>query len=416
MKRRRFMACIAASLASASSGRWAAADEGGIERRERIARIFRGWDRISDHRTGSPGDRRTAKWLGSWVHRNGAASELSAFPFRRRVVRHAYLEVDGRRIEGLPLFDGGETDGVVAAPLTPDAGAREIALVTFTALAAPGGNQALVDARQAGRSAGIVAVASDDRLQPGLAVLNAEDYLKPFGPPVLQVGSEHRSWLHQAADARRPARLRIQFREEDSKAFNVATRVTGRQPTLAPVVVITPRSGWWRCTSERGGGIAVWLEAIRELTLHPPLRPVLFTANTGHELGHLGMNAFIEAQPQLVRDAFAWVHLGANFAARDSELVLQGSSAPLLDLALAAFRHNRVEPARVVPPQARPFGEARDIFDGGGQYVSLLGSNRLFHHPDDRWPDAVDLARATSIANALVYVIRSLADSPASAA
>src|SRR5690606_19856379 len=151
------------------------------------------------------------------------------------------------------------------------------------------------------------------------------------------------------------------------------TRVTGRQPTLAPVVVITPRSGWWRCTSERGGGIAVWLEAIRELTLHPPLRPVLFTANTGHELGHLGFNSFIEAQPQLVRDAFAWVHLGANFAARDSELVLQGSSAPLLDLALAAFRHNRVEPARVVPPQARPFGEARDIFDGGGQYVSLLG-------------------------------------------
>jgi hypothetical protein len=354
------------------------------------------------------------------LRRIGATPQLDGFPFRRRIVRHAFLHVDGRRVEGLPLFDGGETDGVAVAPLAPVADGQgigqEIGFVTFSAFGSASENRMLLDARRTGQSAGIVAVASDQRIRPGPAVLNAEAYLAPFGPPVLQLGSEHRTWLDQAAAARRLARLRIQFRHEDSEAFNVGARIAGRQPALAPVVVITPRSGWWVNTSERAGGIAVWLEAIRELVEHAPLRPVIFTANTGHELGHLGMKAFTEANRLLIRDACAWVHLGANFAARGSELVLQSSSAPLLDAALAAFRRNGLTPEHVLPPQARPLGEAREIFDGGGQYVSLLGSNPFFHHPDDRWPHAVDVARTASITEAMVSLIRSLAETPSSEA
>ena len=54
----------------------------------------------------------------------------------------------------------------------------------------------------------------------------------------------------------------------------------------------------------------------------------------------------------------------------------------------------------------RPLGEARNIFDGGGEYVSILGGNNLFHHPSDRWPDSVDLDSTTLWITALVALGR----------
>ena len=48
---------------------------------------------------------------------------------------------------------------------------------------------------------------------------------------------------------------------------------------------MTPRSGWYSCASERGGGIACWLELMRTLNGRAP-RDVLFVASSGHELGH----------------------------------------------------------------------------------------------------------------------------------
>jgi len=38
-----------------------------------------------------------------------------------------------------------------------------------------------------------------------------------------------------------------------------------------------------------------------------------------------------------------------------------------------------------------PFGEAAFVHRGGGRYVALVCDNDLFHHPEDRWPHAVDV-------------------------
>jgi hypothetical protein len=40
--------------------------------------------------------------------------------------------------------------------------------------------------------------------------------------------------------------------------------------SLAPVVVITPRSGWWACASERGPGIAAFIELARAAATASP--------------------------------------------------------------------------------------------------------------------------------------------------
>ena len=78
-------------------------------------------------------------------------------------------------------------------------------------------------------------------------------------------------------------------------------------------------------------------------------------------------------------------------------------------LSLAEFANVDERPARTTPVGDRPLGEARNIYDGDGQYVSILGSNRWFHHPDDRWPDTVDLERTMRLTQAMLAIARNLA-------
>ena len=58
----------------------------------------------------------------------------------------------------------------------------------------------------------------------------------------------------------------------------------------------------------------------------------------------------------------------------------------------------------------RPGGEARNIHDGGGRYVSLLGSGPFFHNAADRWPDSVDMPAVSRFGQAIAEVAVELAN------
>ena len=119
-------------------------------------------------------------------------------------------------------------------------------------------------------------------------------------------------------------------------AYNVIAAVNGRRTNLDPVIVMTPRSGWWNCASERGGGLACWLEIARAVNEARPARTVRFIASSGHELGHFGLDAFLQNQPKLIKSAAAWMHLGANIGAAGGRPRLQASSNEIEKLAGAA--------------------------------------------------------------------------------
>ena len=175
---------------------------------------------------------------------------------------------------------------------------------------------------------------------------------------------------------------------------------------------MTPRSGWWQCASERGGGIACFLEMMRAIKASEPQRDVIFTANTGHELGHIGLDHYLDTHAALVQDALLWIHLGANFAARyDPGVRLQYSDEAARSRLRPWLEKNAIEPDAETPTGERPLGEARNIFDGGGRYLSILGRNGLFHHPDDLWPDAVNPRETTKWINAFVALGVELAGS-----
>ena len=92
-----------------------------------------------------------------------------------------------------------------------------------------------------------------------------------------------------------------------------------------------------------------------------------------------------------------WFHLGANFAAKHGHGVrLQYSDHETRALVTEELDALKLKPTVETPVGQRPWGEARNIYDGKGRYISILGGNALFHHPDDKWPDAVNLEVTTS--------------------
>jgi hypothetical protein len=102
------------------------------------------------------------------------------------------------------------------------------------------------------------------------------------------------------------------------------------------------------------------------------------------------------------------VHYGANLGAAGSWLSLVSNAGDLRALGLAALNHASEPPDDIPWPTQPPSGETRDIHRAGGRYLTLVGSNRLFHLPQDRWPDAVDVAAIARIAAASAQMVLTL--------
>ena len=357
--------------------------------RQRIGAVIRAYEAQGFHRTGTAVDRLSGEWLASEVREIGLEPVLEEFSLSRVDPIDANLVVNGRKIDGLPLFDGGFTGPagieVALGVLGSDA---PIAFAELAPNAAEAG--ALGEARRQNRHRAIVVITRG--ALPGFCPSNADSFLRPFGPPVLQVASEEASFLADCAREGAKAVLTAHAERTEAQAFNVVASVSGSNSGAAPLVVMTPRSGWWSCASERGGGLACWLEIMRAVRDARPVRDVLFVASSGHELGHLGLDAFIERRPGLVPAAKAWIHLGANIgAAQGPANILQASDDEMESMMAEAMTEAGLRIDRRHPRGVEPLGEARNIHRGGGRFISIIGKNDLFHSPDDRGPDVVDL-------------------------
>ena len=374
---------------------------------DRLGTVIRAFDEQGFHRTGTVVDRRSGDWLANEVRQIGLEPVLEEFSLSRVDPLHASLEVNGRKIEGLPLFDGGFTDaaGVVGklGNLNSDAA---IGLTGIPPNAAQTG--ALGDARREDKHEAIVVITRGRR--PGFCPSNADSFLRPFGPPVLQVSSDEAPFLADCARQGAKAVLTAHAERLQAKAFNVTTVVPGTDKSLAPLVVMTPRSGWWSCASERGGGVACWLEIMRTIRAARAARDVLFVASSGHELGHLGLDAFIDRRAGLVQTAKAWIHLGANIgAAYGPGNNLQASDDEMESAMTKAMTKAALAIDGRLPRDAAPRGEAENIHRGGGRYISIIGNNDLFHNASDRGADAVDVKIIERFAKAFGMVARLLA-------
>jgi hypothetical protein len=374
---------------------------------QRIGGVIGAYEAQGFHRTGTAVDCVSAEWLAGEVRRIGIEPMSEEFFLRRIDVVDASLTVNGRRIEGLPLFDGGFTgEAGIAGQLGSLGSDAPIGFAELAPNAAEAG--ALGEARRQNRHRAIVVVTCGVR--PGFCPSNADSFLRPFGPPVLQVGSEHASLLADCVQEGATAVLTTHVERLQAQALNVVAAISGANKSVAPLVVMTPRSGWWSCASERGGGLACWLEIMRAVRDAMPVREVLFVASSAHELGHLGLDAFIARRPGLVPQAKAWIHLGANIgAAQGPANVLQASDGEMEQLMAAAMTEVGLRIDRRHPRGVEPLGEARNIHRGGGRFISIIGKNDLFHSPEDRGPEVIDPDVIERFAKAFATVATSLA-------
>lgn len=374
---------------------------------DRAANWIKQYDAHGIHRTGTAGDRQSADWLSAQAKALGARLQSESFTFDRIDPLDCYAELGGKRIAGLPLFDATFTDATGNIGRLGMFGSdAEIGLIELPPSAEYTPNYEQM--RRASRHHSLIVLTKGAR--PGLCPINGAWFKTPFGAPTLQVSSEHSEWLKQQAQAGTTVKVVAQVKRTRTQAFNVVATINGRNSKLAPLVVMTPRSGWWHSTSERGGGLVCWLETMRALVAAKPARPAIFVASSGHELGHLGLETFIEHRPQLVKQAHIWIHYGANIGAIGATNRIQAADDELESLAVAALTQANIAINDKAQRGVVPFGEAGNIHRGGGRYLSLLcPGSPLFHHPEDRWPNAVDAAVVARYAETFARVVVKLA-------
>ena len=372
--------------------------------------VVQQYDAQGEHRTATAGDSASAAWLLELARRAGATAGLEPFALQRVDPMVCHASADSRRAVGVPLFDAAFTDvrGITGriGPLGSDA---EIGLAEAppSRLTEPGSESqraVLADVR-GGRHRAVVLITRGWR--PGLALLNAPSFLEPSGPPTLQVSSTDADWLAAAAQSRATMTLVAQAQRTAAEAANVTALIVGTDLLARPIVVSTPRSGWWRCAAERGGGLACWLEVMRALVQQSGSlkRSCLFVAFSGHEIGWLGMRDYLRRRPELVRAAHLWLHFGANIGAPRQPNMVSASDDALEQWAVNALAGERLAVDRRAPRGSTPFGEAAFVHRGGGRYVALVCDNELFHLSDDRWPDAVDVAAINRYARAFAAAV-----------
>jgi hypothetical protein len=378
------------------------------DRPERIRAAIRAFETQGIHRTGTRVDRESAEWLAARIRDADLTPALEPFALSRVDVVSASLGLgDTQIIPGVPLFDGAFTGADGVRGQIGEAG-HAFAIGLVEAAPNTAGAGLLGEARRKIQHQAIVCVTRGGR--PGLCPNNADAFLTPFGPPVLQVSSEEAGRLGGLVRAGREVQVVVQVTRTSTEAFNVTTVLAGRDRSLPPLVVMTPRSGWWTCASERGGGIACWIELMRELKKTTPPRDVLFVASSGHELGHLGINAFVDRRPDIVKKSVGWIHLGANIgAAQGPGNNTQASDDELEARQTDAMKANGLAITRRTPRGTVPNGEAEVVHRGGGRYVSFIGSNVLFHNPADKGPDAIDAVVISQFVDAITALAQGLA-------
>jgi hypothetical protein len=401
MKRREFLVAGAETMALALASRSAASilqsqgapaslqsQESSDALEQRLVGIVQAYDAQGNHRTGTAVDRASAEWLASEIRQRGLESVLEPFPLSRVDPQSCYLRIAGRRIDGVPLFDASFTDGEgVRGKLGPLGSDAEIGL-------AESQGSKLIEAaspqfRQS-RHKAVVLLSWAGR--PGLFLLNAPLFRKPSGPPTLQISSAESEWLKEQAALRAEPTLVASVRRTPTPAFNVTTKIKGADSRLAPLVVMTPRSGSWQCASERGGGIACWLETMRVLAAGKPSRDCFFAATSAHEFGGFGIEPYLEHRKELIKRAHAFIHFGANIGASRQPNMIVATDESLEQWAVRAMEKEGMKVNRRATRGSRPGVELGPTHDGGGRYFALVCDNEFFfHNAGDRWPEAIDV-------------------------
>ncbi|WP_375210957.1 hypothetical protein [Hyphococcus sp.] len=224
--------------------------------------------------------------------------------------------------------------------------------------------------------------------------LNTDGRRPLYGKPLALLAPEDAEPFFAAAMAGEKATLTVTGNGGRRQAFNLVGRLDrGRGRWL---VVSTPRSGWFTCAGERGGGVAAWLHIARWASRAARDYDLAFVCNSGHEYQYLGAEELLHNVAPSPENTAFWLHLGANLASRDWHDAVGGRkplpgtdsqrylvvSRELLSIAQSEFAGL----AGLEAPYASDVlsaGELTNVIEAGyGPVAGIFGVHR-FHHVED---------------------------------
>jgi hypothetical protein len=218
---------------------------------------------------------------------------------------------------------------------------------------------------------------------------------------MLQVSNVEGAWLQQRAQEHAEVTVVAAIERIAAQAFNVTAKISGRDPNLSSPVFMAPRSGWWQCVSEQGSRIVCWLEIMRSLAATKPSRDCHFVAMSGHELGFMGMNPYLERRQELIKRAEAWIFLGSDIGAPRQPNLIHASNDALEHWLATTLARQELPVDATEQHISRARGETAAVQRGGGRFVTLACASSVFHNVGDRWPEAVDVSLLARYAKAL---------------
>lgn len=374
------------------------------------ARLVACFDASGVHRASNPGDYASGEWLCAEAAITGAVVARMPVQLDRTVVDEACLQCGTVRIDGLPMFDTPPTaEGGLRGRLVPCGEGGEIGYLELPPNSASIKGQRLEGIRRETRHQALLVctrVAGES-----LAPINAQFFSAPFGPPVLQVAGMHACFLAGQAQQGAQVELVSRHHRDPAQSYNVVAQVAAAV-AAAPIVLVTPRTGWWESTAERAGGLVAWLAGLTAagaLARDGGLkRAVRAYATCGHELGHVGLEELLLRETDLVARAAWWLHLGANLGTASNVALTVRTDDTVAAEAMRALLIAEGYPADAIrlEPDSTFSGEGRDLAAHGARVLSLAGANAHFHAASDRWPANVNAANVGAIARAVAAWIR----------
>jgi hypothetical protein len=367
---------------------------------------------FGDYRTGTSGDSRMSTWLAGQLQAMGYQVSTERYPFERFVPQQAGLSLDGFAPKVQPLFYSGSTGGTaLEAPLvdiglgTASEAAKAKGAVAFAAVPmllnsqTPTLDNLISTAAAHGARALVLALQGPAN---EIVMPNVDARTGLCGLPILLVGKEDGRRLQALSG--NTARFLLDAQMQSAQFSNVVARLPGTGDDV--LLIGTPKNPWFTSSAERGSSVGGLLSLARYFAAHGPYRPTLiFVATGGHEVGYLGLQAFLDAHPDVVEHIGAYVHLGASLAARDfvelagqvyptgtqNLITLYVSENPLLlPLAGTSMSEHGVL-YDLIPPVVLDPGEQRSAYKAKLPIASISAPHFWFHTARDL-PDLTDCA------------------------
>ena len=359
---------------------------------------------FATYRTGTDGDRQMSAWVMQQLRGMGYSVATEQYPFSRYVSRQASLTVGTLTPKVFPMYYSGTTGGsAISAPIvdigtgTAVEAAAAKGAIAFAEVPillnsqTPTLNSLITTAAAQGARALVIALQGPEN---EIVALNADSRTGLCGFPVLQVGKVDGAQIKLMSGS--PATFLLNATIETAQLSNIVATLPGNSNDI--VMIGTPKNPWFTSAAERGTSVGGLLTLARYFATRGPYNPTLiFLATGGHEVGYLGLQAFLDAHPDLVPRIGAYVHLGASLAAKDfveingkaqptgtqNLITLYVSENPLMEtLATTSMSSNGVIYDAIAPSVLDP-GEQQSAYKAKIPIASISASHFWFHTERD---------------------------------